>query len=70
MQHPAVPALAFGGRRKGFLFTHLFTHQPQLPGRSRTEQHQLDGGRTVNAQVKHIMAGQRPYPLWPPPSDF
>jgi len=25
------------------LFTHLFTHDPQLPERDRTEQHYLDG---------------------------
>jgi hypothetical protein len=29
--------------RLGVLFTHLFTHGPQLPGRGRTEQHYLDG---------------------------
>jgi hypothetical protein len=34
------------------LFTHLFTHRPQLHGRGRTEQHYLDGS------PNHISAGQ------------
>src|SRR2546422_8164903 len=37
---PSIP----GGRRKGSLFTHLFTHRSQLSGRGGTSQHYPDAG--------------------------
>ncbi len=52
---PPVPAPVgqpSGAAGERYLFTHLFTHSPQLPGRGRTEQHYLNGS------PNHTSAGQ------------
>ncbi len=52
---PPVPAPVgqpSGAAGERYLFTHLFTHSPQLPGRGWTEQHYLNGS------PNHTSAGQ------------